>query len=34
MGNYKEKIMYTHKHTIMKQVKYECSCVYTVMASR
>ena len=32
MINYKEKIVYTH--TIMEQVKYECSCVYIIMTSR
>ena len=32
MINYKEKIIYTH--TIIIQVKYECSCVSIVMTSR
>jgi len=32
MTNYKENITYTH--TIIIQVKYECSCVYIVMTSR
>jgi len=31
MINYKEKILYTH--TIMKEVKYECSYVYIVMTN-